>query len=60
MTRPVARRALPPAFMVAAATALQEQKLKTACSSSNLGWPDRFGYLLGMIEAKVGAWAHKI
>lgn len=31
MTRPVDRRALPPAFIVAAATALHEQKLKTAC-----------------------------
>ena len=31
MTKPVDRRALPPAFMAAAATMLHEQKLNAAC-----------------------------
>ena len=32
MTRPVFKRAFPPAFMAAADTALQEQKLKRNCT----------------------------
>lgn len=40
ITRPVARRALPPALMVAAATALQEQKLNIACAPVRLESPN--------------------
>lgn len=36
ITRPVDKRALLPAFMVVAATALQEQKLKVACTPVDL------------------------
>ena len=34
MTRPVFNRAFPPAFMAAADTALQEQKLKRNCTNT--------------------------